>query len=105
MELKIGQEWISEKHPHENFKIYGGIVDTCVDLFNDESVPFDEQPEGAKIFFWERTDYASFDKYVESKLGRNRDSTHPFARCGETKKSGLIAKIRKFNMTVKEEDE
>ncbi|MCY8922166.1 hypothetical protein [Bacillus atrophaeus] len=105
MELKIGQEWISEKHPHENFKIYGGIVDTCVDSFKDESIPFDEQPEGAKIFFWERTDNVSFNKYVESRLGSNRDSTHPFARCGESKKSGLIAKIKKFNMTVKEEGE
>ncbi|MFV4887439.1 hypothetical protein RY279_18525 [Bacillus velezensis] len=105
MKLEIGQEWVSEKHPHENFRIYGGVVDTCADSFKDESIRFDEQPEGAKIFFWERADYASFDKYVESKLGRNRESTYPFARCGETKKSGLVAKIKKFNMVVKEKED
>lgn len=97
MKLKIGQTWLSDSHPHESFKIYDGIVDTCVDAFEDESIPFDEQPETVKVFFWERVDFDSFISFVEKKTG-NIESTYPYAWSSECKKSSLIRKIRKYNM-------
>ncbi len=100
LQLEIGQVWISESSPHENFKIYDGIVDTCVDAFEDESVPFNDQPESTKIFFWERLDRQSFLKFVEEKKGENSDSTYPYAWCGESKKASLVSKIKKHNMKL-----
>ena len=65
MKLEIGQVWISDINPHENFKIYDGIVDTCVDAFEDETIPFNEQPESVKIFFWERVNREAFSKFIK----------------------------------------
>lgn len=98
MKLEINQVWVSQTHPHESFRIHGGMVDTCADAFKDESIPFSEQPETAKIFFWERVDREEFIKYVDKKNGENAESTHPYAWCGASKKYSLTAKIRKFNM-------
>lgn len=100
MKLEIGQVWISESSPHENFKIYDGIVDTCADSFEDESIPFDKQPETAKIFFWERLDRKAFLNFVEDKKGKKADSTYPYAWCGESKKNSLVAKIKKHQMKL-----
>lgn len=98
MNIQIGQTWISETHPHESFKIYDGVVDTCVDAFSDETIEFDKQPESCKIFFWERCEKAMFEKFLDEKLGIGRDSSYPYAWCGESKKSSIVKKIRKYNM-------
>ena len=100
MKLEIGQVWVSESNPHESFKIYDGCVDTCVDAFEDESIPFDKQPETVKVFFWERLDREAFFKFVDEKKGKNRESTYPYAWCGESKKSSLVAKIKKNDMKL-----
>lgn len=100
MRLEIGQVWVSDSNPHESFKIYDGIVDTCVDAFEDESIPFNEQPESTKIFFWERTDRKAFLRFVEAKKGKKVDSTYPYAWCGESKKGVMVAKIKKNNMKL-----
>jgi hypothetical protein len=102
MKLEIGQVWISESNPHESFKIYDGIIDTCADAFRDESLPFSEQPETAKIFFWERVDREAFLKFVKEKKG-DSDSTYPYAWCGESKKGYLMSKIKKYNMKLLDE--
>lgn len=100
MKLEIGKVWISDINPHENFKIYDGIVDTCVDAFEDETIPFNEQPESVKIFFWERVNREAFSKFIEEKKGRYSETTYPYAWCGESKKSSLVAKIKKNNMRL-----
>jgi hypothetical protein len=100
MKLKIGQTWISEESPHESFKIYDGIVDTCVDAFKDETIPFNEQPESAKIFFWERLDRKAFLEFVKSKKSENSESTYPYAWCGESKKNAIVSKIKNHKMRL-----
>lgn len=100
MKLGIGQIWNSKKHPEQDFKIYDGTIDACMDAFQDESIPFDEQPETTKIFFWERTNEKAFDKFVEEKLGRNPSTTYPYAWCGESKKQSLVKRIRDFEMAL-----
>ncbi|MEM5009304.1 hypothetical protein WKH57_01155 [Niallia taxi] len=98
--LEIGQTWISEDHPHESFMIYDGIIDTCVDSFEDESLPFNEQPETTKIFFWERINRQAFFNFVEGKKGVNYDTTYPYSWCGETKKQTIVNKIKKYGMKL-----
>ncbi|MGN7183659.1 hypothetical protein [Cytobacillus kochii] len=100
MKLEVGQVWESKEFPHENFRIYDGVVDTTVDAFEDEFMSFDEQPESCKIFFWERTNHKEFMKFVVDKKGLNSDSTYPYAWCGECKKSSIVRKIKKNNMNL-----
>lgn len=100
IKLVIGQTWISETHPYESFKIYNGTIDTCVDSFKDETLSFEEQPEGCKIFFWERSNKTAFEEFVKSVKGENYDSTYPYAWAGESKKNYLLKKIKKFNMKL-----
>lgn len=100
MKIQIGQTWVSEDSPHENFKIYDGIIDTCVDAFEDESLPFDEQPETTKIFFWERINTEEFNNFVASKKGDDYKSSYPYAWAGESKKQYILNKIKKFNMKL-----
>lgn len=102
MILRLGQVWKSEKYPHEDFKIYDGIADTCVDAFQDESIPFDEQPETVKIFFWERANQKAFNDFVDGKLGVNAVNTFPYMWCGECKKQVLIKKIKEYEMKLAE---
>lgn len=100
MKLEIGQIWKSEKHPEQDFKIYDGIVDTCVDAFEDESIPFDKQPETVKIFFWERANIKAFNRFIDEKLGKKAVNTYPYAWNGESKKQALIKKIRDYEMEL-----
>lgn|GEM_PF-3475674 len=97
MYLGIGQIWWSSEFPHESFEIYSGIVDTTVDSFSDESLPFENQPEGAKIFFWKRADSDAFQGFIDDKY-KGRDSIYPHSWYGESKKSSLISKIKKYKM-------
>lgn len=100
MKLEIGQTWVSQLNPHESFRIYNGVVDTCVDSFKDETIPFDEQPETTKIFFWERADRLAFDQFVKGKKGKNYENSFPYAWCGECKKSSLVSKIKNNEMVL-----
>jgi hypothetical protein len=100
MELKIGQTWVSEESPHESFRIYDGFVDSTCDSIKDFNLPFDEQPESSKIFFWERLDRKIFLDFVKEKKGENFESTYPYAWCGESKKNTLVAKIKKHKMKL-----
>ncbi len=99
MKLEIGQKWISEQFPHENFEIYDGCIDTCVDAIKDHTLEFNLQPETSKIFFWKRTNLDEFYNYLAGK-GIKGDNTFPYAWCGESKKSSLVSKIRKYNMRL-----
>lgn len=101
MKIEIGQTWESKTYPHEDFRIYDGVIDTCVDSFEDHTLPFEQQPEGTKIFFWRRINDEAFDKFVVSKKGEKYETTFPYAWCGECKKSGIINKIRKYDMKLK----
>ena len=102
MKLEIGQKWVSGNNPYEDFEIYDGIVDTCNDSFQDESIPFEEQPESAKIYFWRRINDDAFEKFIVRKKGVNCESTYPYAWSGETKKQTIVSKIKKNNMTLVE---
>jgi len=104
MELKIGQEWISDSHPHENFQIYGGIYDTY------SEVEFDKLPESNKIYFWERTNEQAFDNFIKKVKGKSVSdlikedrNTFPYAWAGECKKQSLVNKIKKYNMKLKQD--
>ena len=99
MKLEIGQNWISKEFPHENFKIYDGIIDTCCDGIKDYTLEFNKQPEASKIFFWERTNLDEFNKFLVSKNIKG-DNTYPYANCGESKKGSLVSKIKKYNMKL-----
>jgi hypothetical protein len=101
MKLKIDQTWKSENHPHENFKIYDVDIDTTCDCIKDFTLPFEQQPEASKIYFWERTNKEAFEQFVIDKKGNNYDSTYPYAWAGESKKSYLVSKIKKFNMELR----
>lgn len=105
MKLEIGQKWISESNSYEDFEIYDGIVDTCDDSFEDESIPFNEQPESVKIYFWRRINDDAFEKFIVSKKGVNYESTYPYAWSGETKKKSIVNKIKKNNMKLIEQSE
>lgn len=100
MELRIGQVWVSEKYPWQDFKIYDGVVDTCVDAFQDESIPFGEQPETAKIFLWRRINDDAFDNFIRKLKGAETETTHPYAWCGESKKASIVSKIKKYKMKL-----
>lgn len=104
VKIEIGQEWISEENPHENFKIYGGEKDLIElsDLEIDYSfdLPFNKLPEKAKIYFWERTNTDAFNEFVKIKKGENCDSSYPYAWAGECKKSGILSKIKKNSMKL-----
>ena len=69
MKIKIDQTWISESHPHENFKIYDGILDSYIlsDKDINLDIEFDQAPEAAKIFFWERISLEAFDLWEVKK--------------------------------------
>ncbi|MDX8288853.1 hypothetical protein SLL00_03570 [Metabacillus indicus] len=99
MKLEIGQTWVSEINPHENFTIYDGAIDTCADAYKDESIPFNEQPESAKILFWKRTDEKAFEKFIQDNYGEGT-STYPFAWYGASKKAALTTKIKKNHMKL-----
>lgn len=103
MKLNLGDIWISKEHPHENFKVYAGIVDSCHESYPFDVDSFDNLPESAKILFWERTNNEAFDKFLDNKLGENRQNNYPYGFCGETKKSYLVNKIKKFNMELSKE--
>ena len=109
MKLEIGQTWISESHPHESFKIYSGIEDSFVlsDMEIYEPLEFNELPEKAKIFFWERVDIEAFNKFVADKKGlsyedfmESNKNTYPYAWAGESKKPVLTKKIKQDNMKL-----
>lgn len=102
MKLLIGQEWMSESHPHENFKVTGGVIDTCSDQYDHDKhfeLPFVLNLESTKIFFWERTDAESFNAFLYEKIG-DKDSTYPYAWNGECKKPALVRRIKKYNMKL-----
>lgn len=101
MKIEIGQKWVSEKHPWQDFEIYDGVVDTCVDAFKDESIPFDEQPETAKIFFWRRNNDSAFEGFIRKVKGEDAETTHPYAWYGEGKKTAIVSKIKKYKMRLK----
>ncbi|WP_079709805.1 hypothetical protein [Paraliobacillus ryukyuensis] len=101
LELKIGQEWISDDNPHESFKIYDGIIDTCVDAFKDETLSFDEQPESTKIFFWERINREAFNDFIDKVKGKDSENTYPYAWCGESRKATIVNKIKNNNMILR----
>lgn len=100
MKLEIGQTWVSDEYPHENFKIYDGVIDTTCESVKDFTLPFEEQPDGSKIFFWERINGVVFMRFVAEKKGENAESTYPYAWCGEVKKGVLQSKIKKYNMKL-----
>jgi hypothetical protein len=86
MEIRIGQQWISEKYPHESFIIYDGI------------------PE-EKIMFWRRSNSLAFEQFIVQKKGKNIDelisegrNTYPYAWAGECSISSLKSKIKKYEM-------
>jgi hypothetical protein len=104
MKIEIGQKWISETHPHENLEIYDGekdlieISDMEIDYAFD--IPFNDLPEKAKIYFWQRTNKEAFDKFIVKKKGNSYDTTYPYAWAGESKKSAITSKIKKYNMKL-----
>jgi hypothetical protein len=102
MELEIGQKWESETHPHENFEIYDRSVDSYVlsDMGISVVNTFDELPETAKLFFWQRTNKEEFDQFLISKKGKEYDTTYPYAWAGESKKKTIMNKINKYNMKL-----
>jgi hypothetical protein len=105
MKLEVGQKWVSESNPHEDFEIYDGCEDDFVlsDLAgNHYNSKFEDLPESAKIYFWRRTNDEAFDKFIVSKKGENYDSTYPFAWSGECKRHPIVSKIKKFGMKLSE---
>lgn len=105
MKLKVGQRWISITNPHEDFEIYDGVEDSIVlsDLEKEYDLnDFENLPESAKVFFWRRINDEAFDDFVKSKKGDNYESTYPYTWCGESKKTVLVSKIKKYNMKLKE---
>lgn len=95
MNLEKNQEWISNTHPHENFKIYDLIIQE-----------WDHHPTQT-FYCWERTDLDAFNEFVAKKKGMTADefdksnkSTYPYAWTGESQKGYLMNKIKKFNMRV-----
>lgn len=95
MELEVGQIWISEDSPHENFEIY--------DVIEQE---WDNHPK--EVFYcWKRTNIKEFNEFVAIKKGmsledfeKSTKTTFPYAWCGESKKSSISAKIKKNNMRL-----
>lgn len=88
MRLKIGQHWISEEYPHENFVIYDGLIDE-------------------KILFWKRSNSSAFEKFIVQKKGKSIDellskgkNTYPYAWAGECSFGSLKAKIKKYQMSL-----
>lgn len=88
IEIKIGQQWISEKYPHENFVIYDGI------------------PED-KVLFWRRSNSSAFEQFITHKKGSSIDelisngkNTYPYAWAGECSISSLKSKIKKYEMRL-----
>ena len=101
LELKIGQHWVSESHPRENFVIYDGTYD----IYSE--VDFDNLPENNKIYFWKRTNEPAFNEFIKEEKGKHIDelikegrNTFPYAWAGECKKYSLVNKIKKYNMKL-----
>lgn len=101
MKLEVNQIWISDTHPHESFKIYAGEINTCAEVDVKYGEPFENQPEGAKIYFWERYDDKAYTEFLLDKLGRTYN-TYPYAFGGACGKSSLVSKIKKYNMKLLE---
>jgi hypothetical protein len=93
--LEVGQKWISDTHPHEDFEIYDVIVQE-----------WDNHP--TEVFYcWKRINEEAFKKYVEFKKGMTIEELYaigknyyPYAWYGETKRSNIIRKIKKYNMKL-----
>jgi hypothetical protein len=93
--LEIGQTWISENDPHESFKIYDIIIQE-----------WDNHPTNV-LYCWQRINHTLFIKFVAAKKGitvtefeESNKNTYPYAFAGESKKSNLVNKIKKFNMEL-----
>ena len=102
VKLLIGQEWVSKSHPHENFRITGGVIDTCSDQYDHDKhfeLTFDVNPESTKIFFWERTNIETFNKFLSKEIG-DKDSAYPYSWNGECKKPTLVRRIKKYDMKL-----
>ncbi len=82
MKIEINQIWISENHPHENFKIY--------DIINDISL----------IYCWKRIDDQSFENFIASVKGKNYKNTFPYSLYGECRINGIKQKIKKYDMKL-----
>jgi hypothetical protein len=95
IKLEIGQTWTSKTHPHENFKIYDIIIQEW------DNAPTDT------YYCWERLNNKEFLQFVadqkcmklEEFLESNKN-TFPYSWAGESKKSYLAYKIKKFNMEL-----
>ncbi|STO12782.1 Uncharacterised protein [[Flavobacterium] thermophilum] len=95
--LEVGQKWVSDTHPHEDFEIYEIIH------YPDEEYP-------TEIYYcWKRINEKAFDEFIKQKKGKYPDelieagkNTYPYAWCGEAQKSNIINKIKKYNMKLSE---
>jgi hypothetical protein len=97
IKLEVGQKWVSDTHPHEDFEIYDIIY------YPDEDDP-------TEIYYcWKRINEKAFNKYVELKKGMTIEELYakgknyyPYAWYGETQRNNIIRKIKKYNMKLAE---
>lgn len=98
-----GQKWTSKTHPQEDFIIYDWISKSGE--MGDEEVS--KAKEEDRIYFWMRTNEDAFEQSVKEKKGYSvkelivqGKNTYPYAWCGETGRSALVNKIKKYNMKL-----
>lgn len=97
IKLENNQVWVSNSHPHENFKIYNIITQEW------------DHHDSETFYCWERINIDDFNSYIAAKKNMtlkefmdSNKTTYPYAWCGESKRGAIVSKIKKYNMILKE---
>lgn len=89
MNFEVGQTWISEDYPHEDFIIY---------------IKLDDED----VVCWKKANDKAFREFIKHKKGmciddliENGRNTYPYAYAGECSSKSLKSKIKKYNMKLR----
>ncbi len=89
MKFKTGMIYRSKTHPQ-----FDMVIDCVRYQFNDNG----KIEDYGTMIAWCNIEREKFMKFVEEKLGKNRDSTYPYAFYGECSLSSAKQRIKKYNL-------
>ena len=84
-----GMVYKSETHPQ-----FDMIIDFVQYILDDDG----KIDKYGTIICWCNINKTEFDKFIELKLGSNRETTHPYPFAGECGVQAIKQRIRKYNL-------